>query len=415
MSERVVIVGASIGGIRTAAGLRKEGHAGEIVLVAPDAARPYDRPPLSKQVLQGTWEPEQASLGDPSQDFGVEVRTTRAVRLERDARKVVLATGEVLGYDRLVIATGATPKRFPERTLAGVHVLRSMQDCLGLREDLMRGGPLVVIGGGFIGAEVASAARGLDVPVCLVEAARAPMHGVLDPATAELLLQLHRERGVEIHCGVGVARLEGDGRVSTVVLSDGRRLHVDAVAVGIGVTPNTDWLEGSGLRLHDGVVTDQFLTATVDGTVLAVGDVARWYDPRVGRHVRIEHWTNAAEQAATVAHNIAHPDNPRPHDRMPYFWSDQHGAKIQTVGHVDPSWKALVVPGDRGLRRAVLHHDGIWVHSALAVNWPQALAVIRRGLDTELEVDQARRQLEELSGRRVPDEKLVAPPRSPGP
>lgn len=401
MTARVVVVGASVGGVRTVAELRTAGFAGEIVLVDPDAARPYDRPPLSQQVLAGSWAPDRAGLGDPVRRWEATVAATRAVQLDPGARVVDLESGERLGYDRLVIATGALARRLPGPPREGVHVLRTLQDCLELRADLERGGPLVVIGGGLTGAEVASTARGLGVPVTLVEALPAPMARVVGERAGGLFTQLHRAHGVDVRCGVAVDRIEGHPRVREVVLADGRRLPADTVAVGIGVSPGTDWLAGSGLRVRDGVLADEFLAATADRTVFAIGDVARWYDRCLGRHVRVEHWTNAVEGAGVAAHNIVHPDSPRVHDAIPYVWSEQHGTKIQLVGRVNPQWEIAVVEGDaeRG-RRAVLYHDGIWVHAALTMNWPQALAVVRRGLATELEVAAVQAELQPKAFRR---------------
>jgi 3-phenylpropionate/trans-cinnamate dioxygenase ferredoxin reductase subunit len=345
MTERVVIVGASVGGVRTAAQLRAAGFAGEMVLVGPEAADPYDRPPLSKQVLRGSWTPERASLGDPAHQWGAKVHTASAVGLDPARRKVELDSGETLSYDRLVIATGAAARQLPGPPLAGVHVLRTMRDCLALRADLARGGPLVVIGGGFIGAEVASTARALGLRVTIVEGLPTPMARVLGEETGRMLTLLHTAHGVRVRCGVAVAGLGGTSRVEDVVLSDGRRLPADVVAVGIGVTPNTSWLDGSGLEIRDGVMVDQFLAANEDRSVYAVGDVARWYDARLRRHVRVEHWTNATEQARTVADNILRPEEPIAHTALPYFWSDQHGAKIQLVGHVDPALATTVIEG----------------------------------------------------------------------
>ncbi|WP_300016587.1 FAD-dependent oxidoreductase [Pseudonocardia sp.] len=399
MTARVVVVGASVGGVRTVAELRSAGFTGEIVLVDPDAARPYDRPPLSQQLLAGAWDPERAGLGDPARRWGATVLPSRAVGLDPAARVVDLESGERVGYDRLVIATGAVARRLPGPPREGVHVLRTLQDCLDLRADLERGGPLVVIGGGFVGAEVASTARGLGVPVTLVEVLPAPMAAALGEQAGGMLTPWHRAHGVDVRCGVAAERVEGHPRVREVVLADGRRLPADTVVVGIGVTPGTGWLAGSELRIRDGVLVNEFLAATADRTVFALGDVARWYDRHLGRHVRVEHWTNAVEGAGIVAHNIVHPGTPRVHDAIPYFWSDQHGTRVELVGRVNPQWEIAVVEGDAG-RRAVLYHDGIWVHAALTMNWPRALALVRRGLATELEVAAVQAELQQAASPR---------------
>ncbi|MGH3326403.1 MAG: NAD(P)/FAD-dependent oxidoreductase [Streptomycetales bacterium] len=379
MSGRVVVVGNSIGGTRVAAELRSAGFEGQIVMVDPDPAAPYDRPPLSKQVLLGTWEPERASLGDPEAQWGVEVRHAAASRLDAAAHRIELDTGVSVTYDRLVVASGATPRRLPGPVPAeGVHVLRTMDDCLALRADIARGGPLVVIGGGFIGAEVAASARAQGLEVTIVEALPAPMAHVLGPEVGALVAELHAEHGVAVRCGLSVQQLEGRPRVTRVVLSDGTALDADCVALGIGVVPNTGWVAGSGLKVDNGLVCDAYCAADPEGSVYAVGDVSRWYDRGAGRHVRVEHWTNATEQARTVAHNIVHPGARRAHAGLPYFWSDQQGAKIQLVGHVDPGCGVDIVRGDAKRRRvAVLYREGDALRAALTVNWPRALAAAR--------------------------------------
>lgn len=384
MTARVVIAGAALGGARTAGHLRDRGFDGELVMVDPDPAAPYDRPPLSKQVLTGSWQPGRASLGDPVRQWGVDRRVGAVAEVDPASRTLALDTGESLAYDWLVVATGATPRTLPDpvgRSLDGVHALRTLADCMALRKDLARDGPLVVVGGGFIGAEVASAARTLGVPTTIVDPLPAPMSRALGDEVGALLSELHTSKGVDVHCGVGVDAVTGSRRVEEVVLEDGRALPADSVVVGIGVTPNTGCLDSSGLRIDDGVVCDQYCAADEAGTVYAVGDVARWYNTAAGRHIRIEHWSNATEQAATVAHNIAHPQRRRAHVAVPYFWSDQHGAKIQLVGHVDATSEVQMLrrPGGKDRLVAVYHHDDA-LRAALTVNWPRGLAAARRAI-----------------------------------
>jgi NADPH-dependent 2,4-dienoyl-CoA reductase/sulfur reductase-like enzyme len=380
-TRHVVVTGGSVAGMRILAELRAAGFHGQITLVDPEAAAPYDRPPLSKQVLVGDWSPEKASLGDPVTAWGADIVETRAVAVDPDAHTVTLESGDQINYDKLVIATGATPRTVGGAEFDGVHVLRTMSDCLAISDSLDRGGPLVVVGGGFIGAEVASSARARGISVTLVEALPAPMERVLGPELGGLLKELHENNGTEVRCNVAVDGFDGDSRVTGVRLNSGATIPADTVVVGIGVTPNTSWLEGSGLTLDDGVVCDQFCAAVGVQDVGAIGDVARWYDTRVQRHVRVEHWTNATEQAYTVAHNIVEPDDRRVHRALPYFWSDQYGTKIQLIGYCDPTAEVTMVKSSGPkARAAAVYHHGNELCAAVMINWPRALGMTRVAL-----------------------------------
>lgn len=385
MTSRVVIAGASIGGIRVASELRQTGYKGELILVDPDPEAPYDRPPLSKQVLLGTWEPARASLGDPVSQWGVDQRIAAATSIDPANRTLGLDTGEDLTYDTLVVATGASPRTLPILPAEGVHSLRTMADCRALRNDLARGGPLVVVGGGFIGAEVASTARAHNLQVTMIDPFPTPMYQTLGTDVGGLLAQLHTDHGVNVLCETSVTHVEGDPRVREVTLSDGRKLTADTVVSGIGVQPNTPWLNGSGLGLDNGLVCDQYCAADHNASIYTVGDVARRYDPTLNQHVRVEHWTNATEQAATVAHNIAHPQQRRLHSAIPYFWSDQHGSKIQLVGHANNDSQVTLIQGcGPQPRLAALYHNEDRLLAAVALDWPRALAAARRALATPL-------------------------------
>lgn len=379
--NHIVVVGGSVGGVRTVAELRAAGFSGEITLVDPQATAPYDRPPLSKQVLVGAWEPEKASLGDPGARWQARMIEERAAALDPGTRVVTLESGARLSYDKLVIATGAVPSMLPGAEIGGVHCLRTMVDCLHVREGFARGGPVVVVGGGFIGAEVASSARARGIAATMVEALPVPMSRVLGNEVGELLADLHRRHGVDVRCGAGVAALEGTGRVSAVRLTDGSRIAADTVVVGIGVSPDTSWLGGSGIALDDGVVCDEYCAVQGADDIYALGDVARWFDVRVGRLVRVEHWTNAAEQAATVAHNLVHPDQRRVHRAVPYFWSDQHGVKLQLVGYAASDSTVTLVKQEAPHRRvAAIYHDGEEIRAGFTLNWPRAVATVRAAL-----------------------------------
>jgi phthalate 3,4-dioxygenase ferredoxin reductase subunit len=263
-----------------------------------------------------------------------------------------------------------------------VHLLRTRDDALALRADLRRGGPLVIIGAGFIGAEVAATARGLGVdPITVVDPVPVPLSRVLNPAVAELFTGLHADRGVRTRFGVGVEGID-TGTELAVRLADGTRLPARIVLVGIGAVPNDRWLRGSGLTVDDGLVCDEYCRAVGAPFVLAVGDVARWRHPRHGRLVRAEHWTNAVDQAACVAHTIIHPDDPLAYDPVEYVWSDQYDWRIQLVGRTGGELCHELVPGadpDRAFAVLYADPDGSFA-GAVTVNWPRALIACRRAL-----------------------------------
>ena len=343
----VTVVGGSLAGVRTAEALRREGFDGTIRIVSAERELPFDRPPLSKQVLSGAWEPERARLRGADELDAEWLFGRRATGLDPTTRTVTLDGGERLVADAVVIATGASPRRLPASVappgLAGVHVLRTMDDCLALRAELQGGPRVAVIGAGFIGSEVAATAKGLGADVVVVEALPVPLERALGPEMGPLAAALHREHGVEVRLGVAVAGLEGDERVRRVRMADGTALEADVVVVGVGVAPETAWLEGSGLEVRDGVVCDSRCRAAPG--VVAAGDVARWYHEGIGDHLRVEHWTNASEQGHAAARALLRGDDAPPYTPVPYFWSDQHGTKIQFVGHALPGDAVAVVEG----------------------------------------------------------------------
>ncbi|RBM23430.1 FAD-dependent oxidoreductase [Prauserella sp. PE36] len=386
MSPVTVIVGSSVGGVRTAQALRSAGYAGDVVLVGEETVAPYDKPPLSKGVLAGTSTGDDITLLTESaaRDAGIRLLLGRAAtRLDVAGHRVELADGEQLRYDDVVLATGARARPSPWGAPPGLHVLRTLADATTLARDLRRGGPLVVIGAGFVGAEVAATARGLGVrDVTLVDPAPAPMSRVLDPAVAGWFARLHAEHGVTRRFGVGVDGVEQveDGLV--VRLGDGTPLPAATVVVGIGAVPNDDWLRTSGLRLDDGVVCDRFSRAA--DHVHAVGDVARVPHPRRGGLGRAEHWTNAVEQAACVAHNIVRPDAPRVHEPVEYVWSDQYDRTLQLTGRTGGALGHVLVPGpdpERSFAALYAEPDGTFA-GAVTVSWPRALVVCRKAAGT---------------------------------
>ena len=379
--DRIAVVGASLAGQRAVESLRRLGHAGPIVLIGEEAHAPYDRPPLSKQLLAGEWEPERLQLSSVEElrALDIELRLgERATGLDLQARTVELAGGAAVPFDGLIIATGARPRTLPAAPdLEGLHTLRTLDDGLAIRDALRQGARLVVVGAGFIGSEVAATARGRGADVTLVEALPVPLGRVLGEEMGLRCAELHRRNGIDLRLGVAVDAIEGDNRVEQVRLSDGAVIEADLVVVGIGVTPNTEWLEGSGLELADGVVCDATLRAA-DG-VYAAGDVARWPHPLFGEAVRIEHWTNAAEQAHTAARNLlAGEGEAQPFASVPYFWSDQHDAKIQLLGRAAAADEVRVVHGDLdALRFVALYRRADRLLGAFTINLARRLVAYR--------------------------------------
>jgi NADPH-dependent 2,4-dienoyl-CoA reductase/sulfur reductase-like enzyme len=373
----IVVAGASLAGLRVAEQLRRRGHQGPVTVVGEELHSPYDRPPLSKQVLRGA-DAGSVALRDADALAALDVEFRlgrRAVEVDLSAAQLTLDDGSRLPYGDLVVATGSTARRLPfGQHLAGVHTLRTLDDALALRAALDRRPRVVVIGGGFIGCEVAASLRALDVPVALVEGGPTPLAGPLGDEAGELVAGLHRTHGVDLRCGVGVAGLEGTSRVEAVLLADGSVLPADVVVVGIGGRPATDWLVGSGLDVSDGVACDEFGRAAPG--VWAAGDVARWHNPLFDDRIRVEHWTTAGEQAAVVARNLLGGEGGElvAYTGVPYFWSDQYDTRIQFAGHRRPDEPLVPVPvGDvPGRHVALVERDGVLV-GALAVNAPRDL------------------------------------------
>ncbi len=356
--DRIVIVGASLAGLRAAEELRTRGHAGTITIVGDEPHRPYDRPPLSKQVLAGAKTVESTALAVATgsiDDLGLDWRLGEsATGLDLGGCTVLLGGGERLPYDGLVIATGASPKRLPGTDhLDGVHTLRTLDDCLAIRTALDASPRRVaVVGAGFIGAEVAATCRGLGIDVSLIEALPVPLERGLGPSMGQVVAELHRDHGVDVRLGVGVVLIEGSQRVERVRLTDGAVLDVDLVVVGIGVGPNTAWLEESGLTLDNGVVCDA--TCLAAPGVVAAGDVARWPNRRFDEVMRVEHWDNAIAMGTHAARTLlAGPGAADPYAPVPWFWSDQYDRKIQLAGRAGPTDSVEVVAGSVAERRFV--------------------------------------------------------------
>jgi NADPH-dependent 2,4-dienoyl-CoA reductase/sulfur reductase-like enzyme len=347
--NRVVIVGASAGGLATAEALRRLGYAGAITLVGEETHLPYDRPPLSKQILTGEWSPDRLLLR-PKADIDALALDLRlgmaATGLDPADRTVTLADGTFLPYAALVVATGVRPRCLPgTEGVAGVHTLRTIEDALALKARLLPGRRLVIVGAGFIGAEVAAIAQGLGVAVTMLEAASVPLGLAVGEEVGRFLAQVHLDHGIQLHTGAMVAGIHSTaGAVSGVELADGTVIEADDVLVAIGSAPNTEWLIGSDLIVHNGLVCDRYCAAAPG--VYGVGDVARWYNPLFDTSMRIEHRTNAAEQGMAVARNLITPDQPRPFAPVPYVWSDQYDMKIQAYGSLRDHDEATVIEGN---------------------------------------------------------------------
>ncbi|MEV6235301.1 FAD-dependent oxidoreductase [Lentzea sp. NPDC051838] len=343
--KQIVVVGASAGGLSTAEALRRLGFAGSITLIGDEAYLPYDRPPLSKQVLAGRLAANEVLLRSARQieALGLHLQLGVAATGLDLSERVVRASHGSVPFDGLVVATGARPRSLPGASARGVHFVRTLEDALALKESLVVGRRLVVVGAGFVGAEVAATARGLGVDVTVLEPSPVPLARVLGPVLGGVIASVHRSHGVDLWTGVGVREVcSSDGRVTGVRLSDGTVVGADVVVIGIGCVPNVEWLQDSGLQLSDGLVCDSWCSAAPG--IYGVGDVASWHNPLFGVPMRVEHRTNAAEQGMAVARNLLGP--PQPYAPVPYFWSDQYDLKIQAYGHLRDHDSVEVVGGD---------------------------------------------------------------------
>jgi 3-phenylpropionate/trans-cinnamate dioxygenase ferredoxin reductase component len=337
VTKQIVIVGGGLGAARTSEQLRRAGFDGPITIVSNEVHLPYDRPPLSKQVLRSEMDDVTLKPREFYDENNIALLLGSAVRaLDTGSQSVRLDNGNVLGYDELVIATGLVPKRIPSfPDFAGVHVLRSFDESMRLREEAGSARHAVVVGAGFIGCEVAASLRGLGVDVVMVEPQPEPLASVLGERIGALVARLHRAEGVDVRTGTGVAELRGTDRVEKAVLSDGTETDADLVVVGIGSRPATDWLEGSGVKVDNGVVCDQ-VGRTSAPHVWALGDVASWRDA-TGHQSRVEHWSNVADQARVLVPALLGQDLPSNIVVVPYFWSDQYDVKIQCLGEPEAS------------------------------------------------------------------------------
>jgi len=399
----IAVVGGSLAGLRAAETLRAEGYGGRIVLIGAESHQPYDRPPLSKQLLAGTWGLDRVRLRDPEKidALGLDLRLGHtATALDVAGHRLDLDDGDRLEYDGCVVATGAHPRTLPGSAhLGGVHTLRTLEDCFALGADVSgEAKKLVVVGAGFIGSEVAATCRGLGVEVTVVEALPVPLARVLGDRMGAVCAALHTDHGVDVRLGIGVTKLVTEPaptgeRVSGVALLDGSVIPADVVVVGIGVDPTTQWLDDSGLEVDNGVRADATLHAADD--VVVAGDLARWFDDRLGSEIRIEHWTNAAEQGVAAARSLlAGRRDAVGYSPVPYFWSDQYETKIQVIGHPRPDDEIIVVDGSLEERRFVaLYGRKGRLTAALGFSRPRQLMGLRPLVEARASLDEARGQL----------------------
>ncbi len=393
MLREVVVVGGSLAGLRAVESLRSGGYEGSITVIGAEPHHPYDRPPLSKRLLSGEWEPDRIALRKPD-DMGSLDVTWRlgvpAAGLDLDRRVVVLADDAEVGFDGLIVATGTTPRRLPGQSdYPHVTELRGLDDAMDLRTRLAPGGQrVIVIGAGFIGLEVAATARQLDNEVIVLEGAEAPLMRGLGAEMGAAVAAVHADHDVEIRCDT---KIEGFGE-GVVLVDGGWHEQCDVVIVGIGVVPETGWLAGSGLALDDGVRCRPDLNAGAP-LVYAAGDLVRWHNPLFGEEMRVEHWTNAAEQGALAAANLLAEDagqETETYAPVPFFWSEQYDRRIQFLGHGKPGDQPTIVAGSIEERKfAAMYRRGDRLSGVLGVNMPRSVMPFRNQLLEQVSWDAA--------------------------
>jgi len=373
-----VIVGGGLAAAKAVEGIRESDTSGSIVLVTQEDRLPYERPPLSKSVLKGDDDVETAFTHDKDwyTEQGVELRLgSPATSLDVEQHTVTLADGDELSYEHLLLATGSTPRALdvPGADLDGVLYLREMQESEALKARLTDGARIVIVGAGWIGLEVAAAAREAGCTVTIIEPQSAPLAGVMGEQVGGFFAQLHRAHGVELRLGEGVERIEGEASATGVVTRSGDTVPADTVVVGVGITPNTGLAEGAGIRTHNGIVTDSSLRTAVEG-VWAAGDVASWRSPTLATNVRVEHWANALDGGLAAGRSMAGQDVT--YDPIPFFFSDQYDIGLEYAGYVprgtdpevvlrgDPSANEYmafwVVPEGDGVRVLAGMHVNVW-------------------------------------------------------
>lgn len=375
--RRIVVVGGSHAGVSAAEELRRRGYDGEVMLVGGESHLPYARPPLSKEMLvDGSATAVPLHPRDWYDERAITLRLgCHATALDSGSREVALADGSTIGYDGLVIATGATLRRLAAVPGTALE-LRTVDDAQRLVAALPGLAHLVVVGAGFIGMEVAAAVRGHGIDVTVVDVAGWPMSRAFGAEVGGWFRRLHEANGVRVLCATGVERMAERGTGTRVHLTGGEVLDADAVLVGIGTVPATDWLESSGVALVDGVVCDATL-ATTAPAVVAAGDVARWFNPRFGESMRVEHWTNAVEQGAHAAATLL--GDPHPYEPIPYLWTDQYAARTRCVGRMSADDDTVILAETDSSLVAVFGRGGR-LRGAVCVNAPRELVRLRAAI-----------------------------------
>jgi NADPH-dependent 2,4-dienoyl-CoA reductase/sulfur reductase-like enzyme len=389
---RIAVVGASLAGLRATEFLRRARFEGELLLIGDESHLPYDRPPLSKELLRGEWDEERIALRRKTyDDLDAELMLGRRVSsLDSDNRILRFDDGGVASFDGLVIATGGRARRLPNQPdLDGVFTLRTLDEARRIRSELAAKPNVAVVGAGFIGAEIAASVRQLGLDVTMIEALDVPLVRGLGPTLGARMQRVHEQHGVRVLCGRTVEAIEGEQRVCALVLDDGSRVECGLVVVGIGMTPATEWLEGSGVELGDGVVCDEALATTVPG-IVAAGDVASWPNPLFGERMRVEHWTNAVEQARHAVDTLlAAPGETKPFESVPMFWSDQYDIKVQGIGRPRSTDELTVVEGgERNKLVAVYARDGRMT-GAVTFNYAPKLIKLRMLMARRGDLDEA--------------------------
>ena len=353
-TQTFVIVGASLAGAKAAETLREEGFDGRLVLIGDESERPYERPPLTKDYLRAESPREKTYVHAEAfyREHDIELMTGTAVTaLDPDRSRITLDDEGELGYERLLLTTGAEPRRLPTpgANLDGIYYLRTLEDCDALRERLDQGGPVAVIGSGWIGAEFVASARQRDADVTVIDPVSVPLERVLGPEVGAIYRDVHRDHGVQLLLGTGVEGFEGDRSVRAVKTSDGRTIECDFAVVGIGVAPRVELAEGAGLNTDNGIVVDQSLATSAPG-VYAAGDVANAWHPFYDRHIRVEHWANALNQGPAAARAML--GRAVAYDRIPYFFSDQYDVGMEYSGFAT-EWDEVVFRGDPASREFI--------------------------------------------------------------
>ncbi|MCU1430771.1 MAG: NAD(P)/FAD-dependent oxidoreductase [Actinomycetia bacterium] len=391
-SQAMVVIGGGLAAAKAVEAARISGYDGRIVLFGEETHAPYERPALSKEYLRGETDQAQITVHDEAfyAEHRIDVRTgTSVVAIDRTNHEVLTDHDELVSYSQLLIASGAAPRtlRVPGAELGGVHYLRTIDDADRLRTALLGAARVVVVGGGWIGSEVAASARQLGRPVTLVDPGPAPLHTVLGLEVAAVYRDLHADHGVELALGTHVEALRGTTTVEEVVTADGRVIPADVVVVGVGVIPRTELAHAAGLTLDDGIAVDEHLR-TADAAIFAAGDVAAATHPFYGRRLRVEHWANAQQQGIVAGRNIVgHRD---PYDRLPYFFSDQYDVGMEYVGHAH-DWDRVVLRGDPADRKFI----AFWIKrdrivAAMNVNIWDVVEPLRHLITARLPVDDAR-------------------------